>query len=657
MIELNIHNLNKYYGANQIFHNISFDLKTGERVGLIGQNGCGKTTIFKILMGLEDHQGGEISVRKDARIGYLNQIPEYGEEVNTLMVLQSAFEEQYEIKKQMKKLESSFEQMEGDNLDKAISQYGKLSQNYELSGGYEIETKISKIAIGLQISEEMQDLPFNSLSGGEKTRVILGKILLEEPDILLLDEPSNHLDLTAIEWLESFLKDYKGAVLVISHDRYFLDAVVDKIIELEFDHAEIYQGNYSYYVTEKERRFLIALKEYQNQQKKIERMEAQIERYRIWGDMRDSEKMFKRAKELEKRLEKIDTPKKPIMDKRRIRLDQNMTGRTGKIVLEITELCKSFEEKKLLQNLEFILYYQDSACIIGKNGCGKSTLIKLITGEMEMDRGTIRVGSQVTIGYLPQHVIYEDEEMTVVDYFSRLHNITNGEARSQLAKVLFLKEDVNKKIKFLSGGEKSRLRLSSLTFQGVNFLILDEPTNHLDIDSREVLEEMLMDYPGTILFVSHDRYFINKVADKIINMENAEVKVYEGDYSYYQEEIAKVFLNDADKLSENSKAIGDEKTKYNSYNQKEGKTSKAKDDYVGNKPKTSNETQSKSRNRKTLEVLEIEIEEMEKKKNLLETMMEEYNTDAQKLKEIYVELESIEQELILAYDEWAEGGL
>ena len=628
MIELNIHDLKKYYGANQVFHSISFDLKTGERAGLIGPNGSGKTTIFKILMGLEDYQGGEISFRKGARIGFLNQIPEYGEEVVTLEVLQSAFEDADTVKKQMRELENQFIHLEGEVLERAIKNYGRLSQQYELAGGYEIETRINKISEGLEITESMLALPFRDLSGGEMTRVILGKILLEEPDILLLDEPSNHLDLAATGWLEGFLKDYKGAVLVISHDRYFLDAVVGKIIELDFDHADLYQGNYSYYVIEKERRFLIAMKNYQTEQKKIDRIEAQIERYRIWGEMRDSEKMFKRAKELEKRLEKMDTPEKPILDKRKIRLDRNISGRTGRIVLETKEICKSYDEKELLKEINLILYYQDSACIIGRNGCGKSTFIKIITGELEPDYGTVKLGFQINIGYLPQQVTFEDEEQTILEYFSRLHNITTGAARSQLAKVLFLKEDVHKKIKFLSGGEKSRLKLCSLTYEGANFLILDEPTNHLDIDSREVLEETLMNFTGTLLFVSHDRYFINKVADKIITLKDAEIKVYDGDYSYYLEEQQKEAAKES---AENKESNMD--------NKKMG-TVNAMKEMKGTKPSPCQNVKTyMNRSSRTAWEIEKEIDSLEEKIKQLETEMSLHNTDAEQLKELFEEIE------------------
>lgn len=536
MIELNINNLTKYYGANKLFEEISFEIQTGERIGLIGQNGSGKTTIMRILMGLEDSQGGNISLRKGNRLGYLNQIPSYPEEVTTIDVLGMAFEEVSSIKMKMEELEKQMCLYTGIQLDKAVVNYSGLLEKYEHSGGYEAETKINKISEGLNISESMKNMSFMKLSGGEKTRVILAKILLEEPDILLLDEPTNHLDLVTIEWLEGFLKSYKGAALIISHDRYFLDSIVTRIIELEPDHIENYLGNYSYYVLEKERRFLVAFKNYQNQQKKIDRMEQQIERYRIWGAMRDSDKMYRRAKELEKRLEKIEVQKRPVHDKRRIRLDQTTVGRSGKIVVQTVALGIDFDERSLLKNVDVHIFYRDSTCIIGENGSGKTTLLKVILGELEPTSGTWRVGSQVIIGYLPQQVVFQDEEQTVLEYFARLHDLSNGAARAQLAKALFISETVNKKIKYLSGGEKSRLKLCSLTFTGVNCLILDEPTNHLDIDSREVLEETLAEFEGTILFVSHDRYFINKLADKMLAIEEETVITYDGDYSYYQEQ-------------------------------------------------------------------------------------------------------------------------
>lgn len=627
MIELSIENLMKFYGANKIFENISFEIKSGEHIGLIGRNGCGKTSILKILMNLEDYQAGNISIRKDCKLGYLNQIPEYEKEASVMDVIQIAFKDIYELQAKMNELEQRLIELKDQELEKAILKYSKLQEQYELDGGYELETKINKITEGLKINEDLKGMLFHSLSGGEKTRVVLAKLLLEEPDILLLDEPTNHLDLNTIIWLESFLKDYKGAALIISHDRFFLDNVVSRIIELDNDHAEEYLGNYSYYVTERERRFLIQQKIYQNQQKKIDKMEQQIERFRIWGVMRDSEVMYKRAKEIEKRLEKIDVLDRPVLNKRKIRLNQTEIGRSGKIVIEAVSLEKSFGERLLLKDADVNVFYQDSICIIGDNGCGKTTLLKLLLGEMDPEDGKVKIGSQVKIGYLPQQIDFNDEEQTVLEYFSRLHNLTYGEARSQLAKVLFFNEDVNKSIKFLSGGEKSRLKLCSLTFEGVNLLVLDEPTNHLDIESREVLEETLLNFGGTLLFVSHDRYFIDKIADKIISIEDLTTKEYNGDYAYYQEEMKKI----QEKQSVLKNPVKQQAFVKTSFSE----------------PKT-----AKSKNVKKMELLENSIEKIEEAIQSIEIMIDSNSSDCIRLKELFEEKEEAGKELEKVYMEW-----
>ncbi len=652
MIELNVNGLVKYYGANKLFENISFEVKSGERIGLIGQNGCGKTTLMKILMGLEEYQGGEISLRKDTKIGYLNQIPVYEKSTTTIQVLRMAFHAVYSIRSQMEELEHAMGLLVGEPLEKAMNSYARLLEQYELNHGYELDTRIDKITEGLQIDDNMKNMLFEKLSGGEKTRVILGKILLEEPDILLLDEPTNHLDLLTIEWLEDFLKGYKGSALIISHDRFFLDTVVSKIYELEYDNVEQYLGNYSYYVVEKERRFLIEYRNYQNQQRKIERMEQQIERYRIWGAMRDSEAMFKRAKELEKRLEKIDVLDRPVLEKRKIRLKQTAVQRSGKLVLELTGVCKSFGARELLQDINLGIFYQDSACIIGENGSGKTTLLKMILGEETVEEGTIRLGANVIIGYLPQHVEYPDEEQTVLEYFARLHNLTNGAARSQLAKVLFLQEDVNKKIKYLSGGEKSRLRLCSLTFDGANLLILDEPTNHLDVDSREVLEETLNEFEGTLLFVSHDRYFINKLADKVITIEEGTLHEYDGDYAYYQEEHKKELDRKSAQKVNHAVAVNPKQGHLTAYRDKVSTV------VIGNSTKGNKSNSDYSPDRvikkpgRTPEQLELKIDELEGRIKELQDMMGIHNTDGVRLQELYLEHKKLEDELEKVFSEW-----
>lgn len=540
MLECNVNEISKYYGANKIFENISFQLHHGDRIGLIGQNGCGKTTLMKIMMGVEEHHSGTISFRKDAKIGYLDQIPSIKDGLTVYEVLLEAFSKMIKTKHAMEELEEKFTYLSGTELDQAIKQYGTLSQWYEQHDGYQLETKIDMIVKGLGISEEMKQMEFSILSGGEKTRVIFGRLLLEAPDILLLDEPSNHLDIASIEWLENFLKEYKGTVCLISHDRYFLDRVVNKIYELTNQEMVCYEGNYSSYVVQKEERYLTDLKHFQTQQKQIDRMKEQIHRYRVWGAMRDSEVMYKRAKELERRLEKIEVLEKPVLENPKISIDSIFGRRSGKQVIVARGIDKSFGGKTLIKNGEFTILFEDSIGLQGANGCGKTTLLKMVMGDTQPDCGMLQLGSEVKIGYLPQHVIFEEEEKTIVEYFSYQHGISLGVARGALAKMLFVQDSVNKQIKSLSGGEKSRLKLASLIYEKVNLLILDEPTNHLDISSREELEEALLSFEGTIFFVSHDRYFLEKVASKIMCIEDTALKLYPFGYQGFLEERHKI---------------------------------------------------------------------------------------------------------------------
>jgi len=622
MIECSANNITKYYGANKIFENISIELKTNEQVGLIGPNGCGKTTLMKILMGIEDYQEGSISFRKGAKVGYLNQTFNYDSNATVIDILEEAFQNIKDLKKEMKSVENQMKKLDGESLDTAVKNYGSLMEKYELQEGYEIETRINKVCQGLKIEDNYRNMIFEQLSGGEKTRVMLGKLLLEEPDILLLDEPTNHLDIDSIEWLENFLQDYRGTVLIISHDRRFLDKVVKKIVELTPKSTSVYDGNYSYYVIEKERRFLLEYKAYENNQKKIERMENQINRYRIWGAMRDSEKMYKRAKELEKRLEKLEVLDRPVLENRKIRLSTKDTSRSGRIVLKTDKLNKSFGEKNLFRDLSLTVFYQDHLCIIGKNGSGKTTLLKLILGELKPDKGIVSLGANIKIGYLPQNVTFENEKMTLLDYFTNTHTITEREARSELAKMLFIKDDVYKTISTLSGGEKSRLKLCSLIYQNVNCMILDEPTNHLDIDSREVLEETLLHFTGTILFVSHDRYFIQKIANKIMVIENCRGKLYPMSYEDYLEERQKKMMEISTK--------------------KDLKIPK----------RTQTKTIKKSVNKYKLTKVEEKLELLEEKLNLVNKQMILNSVDAEKLFELYKKKELLEDEYEETFIHW-----
>ncbi len=535
MIECNVNEISKDYGGNRVFDKISFSLKKGDRAALVGQNGCGKSTLMKILMGIEEYTEGSISIRKDARLGYLEQMPDVGEK-KTYEVLMAAFSRVLNLKDKISELEQKLTYLTGEALEAAIERYGRYIEEYEGLDGYQLETKINRICQGLGITNSMREMDFDILSGGEKTRVILGKLLLEEPDILLLDEPSNHLDIASIEWLEGFLREYKGTLLIVSHDRYFLDRVANRVLELTASEINDFNGNYSDYVIEKERRFFEEFKRYQNQQRQLDRIKEQIHRYRVWGAMRDSEVMYKRAKELEKRLEKIEVLDKPMLENKRIQLASAIDKRSGKQVLVVEGLNKAFDEKTLIIGGSFTVFYQDSICLMGPNGSGKSTLLKMLMGDAVPDGGVIRLGAEIKIGYLPQQIVFPDEEQSLVAFFSYEHGISQEKARGALAKLLFQRDTVNKQIKNLSGGEKTRLKLCSLLYEKVNFLILDEPTNHLDIASREELEEALMSFEGTLFFVSHDRYFVEKVADKIICIEDKRLKLYPYGYNSFLEQ-------------------------------------------------------------------------------------------------------------------------
>ncbi len=635
MIEIGVNNLSKMFGADKIFENVTFDVKTKDKAALIGRNGTGKTTLMKILAGFEDCTG-QVHKRKGLTIGYLEQIPNYRDENTVVDILNKAFEKIHELKLQMEALEKTFEFLSKEDLSRAVKKYGEIHDLYEISGGYNINEKINKIMNGLEINEEMQKRQFNLLSGGEKTRVILGKILLEEPELLLLDEPSNHLDIKSVEWLEEYLNSYEGTMVIVSHDRYFLDRVANKIIELDSDGVQIYYGNYTKYVTEKELRFLLAMKEYEAQQKKVKRMEEQIKRYRIWGEMRDSDKMYKRAKELEKRLEKIELIKKPIVDKKTADFNIKGIARTGKEVIAAENISKSFGSKRLFDKISFTLFYKDSMCILGENGTGKSTILKIILGEIPSDKGHVKIGSNVKIGYLPQEVSFDREDISIADYFSYSYGISISEARKELAKILFEGDDVFKHISTLSGGEKSRLKLGMLIYEKVNTLILDEPTNHLDIESREILEENLINYQGTILFVSHDRYFVDKIASCIGEIENELFKIYEFDYEGYKQEKQRI------------------KEKLNAIPEKSANPSLGKEEYLRRKE----EARNKEKGKRDLAKLEYDILETENKIIELESLLntsheldlheynkkyDEYNDLKTIIEDLYNKLDSIEE--------------
>jgi len=532
MIEIELNKIKKNYGLKNILDGFSLELKTGERVALIGQNGSGKSTILKIIAKQESVDSGTINIRNGAKIGILNQIYENEkEDISVEKFLYKSFEEILKVEKKLNKLATQMStEVNADKLEKIINEYGRMQERFSLMGGYEIQERFNKICSRFYINKELLKQSYNLLSGGEKTRVNLAKLLLTQPEILLLDEPTNHLDIHSLEFLEELILKYKGTVLIVSHDRYFLDKVINKTVLLENGKENIYYGNYSYFLKEDERRTLAQFENYKNQQKQIEKMKESILTLRKFGDLAGNEMFFKRAKNIEKRLEKMEIIDRVDLNKKSLDLKFNIKKRSGNDVLKLENVEKKFDQKVIFKDANLTLNYGEKAALIGKNGSGKSTLIKMILGQDTNFQGELKLGTSIKIGYISQNIIFEDNEKTVLDYFLEGNNLSETEARSKLAKYGFRQENAFKRIGKLSGGEKVRIILMKLIQKDINFLILDEPTNHIDIDTREILEEALKEYKGTALFVSHDRFFINAIANRVLNIEDYKIKSYYGNY-------------------------------------------------------------------------------------------------------------------------------
>jgi ATP-binding cassette, subfamily F, member 3 len=542
MILCSAQELSKMYGGHLIFEKLSFEIPEGTRIGLVGRNGTGKTTIFKLLSGAENSDTGLVHLKKGAKVGYLAQVPHYPEGTKGLDVLRSAFSGLIETGDRLKELEGRMgSEVNPDKLNRLLEEYGKLQDAFTLSGGYEIEANIAKISNGLEINELLKK-EFNQCSGGEQTKLCLGLILLQKPDLLLLDEPTNHLDIGAVEWLEDFLKEYEGTVMCISHDRYFLDNVITRVFDLEDGEVTIYHANYSGFVKEKEERLLQEFQAYQEQQKKIKKMKEAIKRLREWANQANppNEALHKRARNMERALERMEKIKRPILERKKMGLEFEETDRSGKVVFSMKDAAKSFGEKTLFSEADMLVHYKDRTAIVGQNGTGKSTIIKMLLGEQSCDDGEVKIGSNVKLGYLSQKFTAANPNMRLIDAFREEVAVTEGDARHILAKFLFYGPNVFRQVGQLSGGEKMRLRLAQLMHQDINFLVLDEPTNHLDIDSREVLEEALEDFKGTILAVSHDRYFLNKLFHKTYWIHNGKLFSFEGPYSWAKKKLVEL---------------------------------------------------------------------------------------------------------------------
>ncbi len=559
MIDIQVKNLTKFFviGEN-LLEDLSFEIQEGECVAILGRNGCGKTTLFNILAGLMEYDSGEVFVNPHKRIGLISQIPKFPAGYTVEDVLRSAFQVLTATRKKMAVLE---QQMANGATAEQLREYDALVNRFQAGGGYEMDVETDKICNGMGISPEQRQQDFASLSGGEKTRVNLARLLLEKTDILLLDEPTNHLDLRSVEWLESYINTFKGTVLTISHDRYFLDTVADRVIEIVDGHAEFYSGNYSFYIDEKQARFNLQLKQYEQEQAKLKQLGYTVERMKGWGI--NNRTLYRRAMSIQHRMERIRKTERPKTEKT-MKATFTQKDFSGDVVFQMKNVEKSFGDRILFSDVELRVEGGERIALLGDNGTGKSTFIKCLLGEEDCT-GKIQFGPTIKWGYLPQIIHFSHPERSLYDTMLYEKNCTPQEARDRLGAFLFQGEDVFKAVGDLSGGEQSRLRLCMLMDERINLLILDEPTNHLDIASREWEEAAIEEFEGVLLFVSHDRYFIEKFAERIWLLEDGKIRDFKCGYSKYRsilehEAIAKPQITEAPKPKKEKPKGGSKET-------------------------------------------------------------------------------------------------
>ena len=622
MIDISVSSLVKSFelGKN-ILDGLTFTVNSGERVGILGHNGCGKTTLFRILAGEIGWDEGEVMVAPSKRLGLISQIPVYPDGWTTEDVLRSAHKRLYEISDRLDELGLL---MEHDQSPALLQEYDRLSDDFRRLGGYDMDTARNRVANGLDIPAAMREQPFDSLSGGEKTRVNLARLILEDTDILLLDEPTNHLDLHATEWLEDYLLHFKGTVLSISHDRWFIDRVAQRCIEIVDGKAEFYSGGYSFYLEERQRRFEEKMRKYEKDQAKIEQLTRAAEQMHLWAFM-GNDKLHKRAFSMEKRIEKLSHTEKPT-EQKKLSVKFRQREFEGDEVLVMEGLSKSFGEKKLFSGLDLTVTGGERIALIGDNGTGKSTLVKLIMGDETPDAGYVYRGPAVRTAYLPQMVSFSVPERSAYDTMLYDCRCQPQEARDRLAAFGFRGEDVFTPVGTLSGGEKSRLRLCMLMGADINFLILDEPTNHLDIASREWMEDALSDYEQTLLFVSHDRYFIEKFATRIWALADGRITDFRGGYSEFCQ-----WRDRQEVFRQNERAAQKKK-----------------------EPKAEPKKKPVQGNDKAIAKAEREIAKLEAKIAALDAEAEANGSDYQKLMELSAEREGLETELLELYEQWEE---
>ena len=625
MVDIRVSGLVKSFDLEKrILDGLTFQVDSGERVGLLGRNGAGKTTVFRMLTGELEADEGEVQIAAGRRLGLISQIPVYPAGYTVEDVLQTAFSRMFRLKDEMDALTLRMER--GDSDEATLRRYGELNARFEGLGGWDTETAVNKVANGLSISDEMRTRPFDCLSGGEKTRVNLGRLILEDTDILLLDEPTNHLDLQATEWLEEYLRKFRGTVVTISHDRYFLDRTVTRIIEIQDGKAELYSGNYSFYAIEKERRYQERMKQYLKEQAKIQQLEKAAEQMHLWAFM-GNDALHKRAFSMEKRIERMRTTAKPTKARR---LEARFQSREfkGDEVMQIKGVSKAFGEKKLFEDVYLRCEGGERIALLGENGTGKTTLLNMLTGYDRPDSGSIRLGPSVKAAYLPQVIHFAHPERSMLDTMLYELDITPQSARNRLAAYQFTGEDVFKPVSVLSGGELSRLRLCMLMDDEINFLILDEPTNHLDIASREWIEEAVEAYDGTLLFVSHDRYFINRFATRVWELADGVITDYPMGFAQYRRA----------KDEEHAAAAAAAAAAQSAVPKKNGSR--------GNR--------AQQAAKKQLTICETAISKLEADIGRLEADMAQCATDAEKLNALYQEQQALNERLEQEMLHWEE---
>lgn len=633
MIVLSCNNLNKSFGIDTILENISFTVNEGDKVGIIGVNGTGKTTLFKVLSGIYGYDSGDIYLGKGVEIGYLQQNTNFQSEKTIYEEVLEVFSDLMDMEKYIRDLEIKIAE-EGSNpnskiLDKLMNEYSQKLELFSELNGYGYKSEVKGILKGLGFSDSDMETPINILSGGEKTRVLLSKLLLKNPSLLLLDEPTNHLDSDAIEWLEVFLKQYKGTVIIISHDRYFLDQVVNRVFEIHNKKLKTYNGNYSKFIELSKVEKELEVKKYEDQQKEIKKQEESIDRLKAYG----REKHLKRARSKEKMLDKVDVLDKPDVFRKKASIQFSPSVSSGNDVLQVEDLSMGYGERILFKDINFNIYRGEKVALIGANGIGKSTLFKIIMNEIIPLTGTAKLGANVHVDYFHQEQKTLNLDNTIIDEIWNDHpSLNQTTLRNMLGSFLFEDEEVFKKISTLSGGERARVAILKLILSNSNFLLLDEPTNHLDIDSKEVLEEALLNYTGTLFTISHDRYFLNTVVDKILVLDSDGITEYLGNYNYYMDKKKQTLeMNSIETTEEKTKTqLKDEKRKEREQRELEKKTRVKRQNIE-----------------KEIEEIELEIEEL----NVL-MCQEEIYSNPEKSKEVSQNKSSLEDRLNNLYEEW-----